>query len=376
MPMTDDAADRLIQGMADDVDALAAEAFRAAVADIQAGTPPRDAIERAFEAWGMQFSEALAAAFSELLSRSIGALQVRAMPIGDAPLSRRLYLHVQEVSEEAAAVVRRHAEGVQQARALALDLFDGYDPRRGVRRPLERRARADLPAALRQLVEHQGARDELADVFEKGQAAAARLKTRALRAAYLELFEAWKEGEADQALRWRLEVATREKSRYFGDRIARTELARAHQADVARSMLTDPDAEVVQVRLNPTHPVSDICDLHARADLFGLGRGCYPRARAPRPPYHPFCLCKLRSRPGLSVADAREVEAGPAEYLRSLSESEAGRVMGSRERALRVLAGESVDQVVNEGQDPFYRLLRLADPDATMQAVDRPTKGG
>lgn len=372
MALDDTAADRLIQGMSEQVDALTLAAFRAAVSDIEGGRAPREAVQAAFDAFGLGYSDALAASFGDLLSRSITSDQVRRMPIGDAPLSRRLYVMVQEVSEQAAAVVRQHAQGIQQARALSLDLFDGYDPAIGIRRPLERRALPDLPEALRVLVEHQGARDELADLWQSGQLQASRLKTRALRAAYLQAFEAWKDGAAQDAMRWHLEIATREKARYLADRIARTELARAHQADVARSLLADPSFDVVQVRMNPTHPAVDICDMHARADLWGLGPGCYPRAVAPRPPFHPFCLCKLRSRPSLSAASGRQVEAGEAEFLRSMPFYEAARVMGSRAKAERMLNGANLDDIVNEGQDPFYRLVRLADPDATAQAVDRP----
>ena len=92
--------------------------------------------------------------------------------------------------------------------------------------------------------------------------------------------------------------------------------------------------------------------MHARANLFGLGPGCYPKARTPRPPYHSFCWCRVRSRLDLEAVGAREVPGGEVAYLRSLSPDEAGRVMGSKARAARVMDGASVEAVTNAGKDP------------------------
>lgn len=237
-----------------------------------------------------RFVELMAEAFSALLLRSVGTAQVRAMRVGDITLSQHLYRHRRRVQAEVTALVREHAKGVQQAQALAMRLYDGYNPADGIRRPLEGAARARLPKALRTLTADPAARASLQRVVESGQAQAARLKTRGLRAAYEEAFEAWRAGAGQDALRRKLEVALREKNRMYAERIARTELARAHQAEVAEVFMRDASIEVVQVRLNPRHPIADVCDLHARADLYGLGPGCYPKAKAPRPPFHPHCL--------------------------------------------------------------------------------------
>ena len=174
-----------------------------------------------------------------------------------------------------------------------------------------------------------------------------------LRAAYSEAFEAWKDGAGQDALRRKLQIAQREKNRYFANRIAQTELARAHQARVAAEFMADETIDVLEVRINPRHPRADICDVqHARANLFGLGPGCYPKARTPRPPYHSFCWCRVRSRLDLEAVGAREVPGGEVAYLRSLSPDEAGRVMGSKARAARVMDGASVEAVTNAGKDP------------------------
>lgn len=359
----DDAADQIARRTASLVDRLARAAFARMWAALQAGgdISPRDAIQAVQVQFGRAFAEALAAAFSELLRRSVGVAEVRSMPVGGLSLSRHLYLHNADTSAQVLHLVRQHAAGVHEARALALRLYDGYTPQDGVVGPLEGRARASLPKALRELTADPAARQTLASLVERGQKQAARLKTRALRAGYTEALDAWAAGAGQAALKRKLEVAQREKNRYFADRIAQTELARAHQAQVAADLMTDDTIDVVQVRINPAHPKADICDLHARADLWGLGPGNYPKARAPRPPFHPHCWCRLRSRPSLSAAGAREVPGGEAAYLRTLAPGEAARVMGSAERARAVMGGRSVQSVVNDGRDPLYRLARVGD---------------
>ncbi len=172
-----------------------------------------------------------------------------------------------------------------------------------------------------------------------------------------------------EALRRKLDVALREKNRFFADRIAQTELARAHQARVAAEFMADPLIEVLQVLMNPAHPRTDICDLHARANLFGLGPGCYPKAKAPRPPFHPFCWCVLRSRPHISARHAKEVRGGEADFLRGLPPGEAAAVMGSKARAQSVLDGASVRSVVDAAKDPAYRTVLLGEPAAVTHAL-------
>lgn len=333
---------------------------------------PRDAIQAAQVEFGGGFADALAEAFSELLQRSVSTTEIRAMPVGDLSLSRRLYLHTVQTASEVVGLIREHGKGIQQARELSLRLYDGYDPQDGIQRPLEGRARALLPKALRSLTDDLPTRRTLTMLQVQGQEQAARLKSQALRAAYTEAFDAWKAGKGMDALKRKLEIAQREKNRFIADRIAQTELHRAHQAQVARELMDDDLTTVVQVKINPTHPRTDICDLHARADLWGLGPGCYPKPEAPRPPFHPFCRCKLKSRPSLNASMATRSPAGAAGYLRTLSDDQAARVMGSAERAARVLHGEPAELVINAGKDPLYRLVRVGDARAQEHALLKP----
>ena len=316
---------------------------------------PREAIAAAQAKFSGAFAAELAQAFSDLLQASIGTAQVLAMPVGEITLATRLYAHAQQVTNEVAALVREHAKGITQARELSRRLYDGYDPKDGIQRPLEGTARGELPKALRTLTEDMPARRELTALQVAGQQQAARLKSQALRAAYRESFTAWEDGAGQEALKKRLQVAQREKNRFLADRIAQTELSRAHQTEVAGLLMDDTETMVVQVRLNPAHPKTDICDLHGRADLWGLGPGNYPKTEAPVPPFHPFCWCRLRSMPSLSAANARRVEGGEAAYLASLGPVAAARVMGSHARARQVLEGEAARKVADAGKPKAYR---------------------
>lgn len=73
-------------------------------------------------------------------------------------------------------------------------------------------------------------------------------------------------------------------------RVFRTELNRAHGEAYGMAAERAPDFGGFRYLLSPGHPRPDICDLHASANLYGLGRGVYPdRGRLPWPA-HPNTL--------------------------------------------------------------------------------------
>ena len=279
--------------------------------------------------------------------------------VGNISLSASLYANAQQTANEVAALVRLHANGINQARDLAIRLYDGYHPGDGITRPLEGAARAKLPQALRQLTANATDRASLQAVYEQGMRYAANLKTEALKAAYLGALKTWDKDKGAAALARALDIAHREKTRYMANRIAQTELARAHQKAVAETLMADATIDVVQVLMSAAHPKMDVCALHAKANLFDLGPGCYPKGRGPVPPYHCFCRCRLRSRPDLQAAHAREKPGGEAAYLRSLSPKDAAKVMGGKPKLQRMLNGEKFDTVINSTKDPLYRLERM-----------------
>lgn len=357
-----DDVDPILDGMASDVSKLARGSFDDLMGLVAGETSV--AFDDVFElqkGFNSDFVGAMASSMSEVTGEAVSRSAVADMFIGQLKLSNRLYSNAGETARHVVALVNEHAKGVHQARVLALRLYDGYAPKDGVVRPLEGVARAELPKALRSLTAFPFDRKSLQSVYDEGVAYSKGLKTAALRASYLQSFEAWKDGKGEQILRKSLDIAYREKSRFMANRIAQTELARAHQDRQARALMADDSISVVQVLVSPGHVKLDICDLHARANLFKLGAGCYPKALAPKPVFHPFCRCKLRSRPDLDAGLAVAVPGGDAAFLSGLSVSEASAVMGSRDRLQRMLNGEALDDVVNAGKDKVYWLQRVGD---------------
>lgn len=72
-------------------------------------------------------------------------------------------------------------------------------------------------------------------------------------------------------------------------RVMRTEINRSHTKAYQRGAAADPASVGTKFQLSPRHPRVDICDMHARANLFGLGAGVYPHGRSPLPA-HPNTL--------------------------------------------------------------------------------------
>lgn len=365
--MTDESIDPLLDAQAAAIAAQAQLAMDTLLVLIASGIRPVQATRRVLGTFNGAFKAQLQQAFEQVLQSAVNAAQIVALPVSGLPLSARLYRQVQQTSMEVESLVKAHNKGMHDARALAIRLYDGYNPKDGIQRPIEQRSLATLPKPLRELLR--------ADVTLKGsyealltevQTAASRLKTQALKAAYTELIDKWIEGKGQESLARKLDVAFKEKTRYHANRIAQTELARAHQDKVGSELMQDDTIDVVQVVMAPKHPVTDICDYHAKANLFGLGPGCYPKAKAPKPTFHPFCRCVVRSRPDLSAVNAREVPGADVAYLRTMPLGEAARIMGSRDRLQRVLGGASIDDVLNAGINPEYHLKRLGQLDLSV----------
>jgi len=344
------------------IDAAAQTSYTELLRLIDSGMDAREAVRVVLESFAGDYVTALTKAFSAVMQTAILPPLVLTMRVGGVYLSKRLYAHTRRVQSEVAMIVRQHAQGLHDAKVLALRLYDGYDHRAGIKRPLEGAARAYLPKALRELTKNPRTRQSLTRLFEQMQAQAARLKSEPLKAAYMEMLEKWGQGKGREVLEKRLQIAEREKTRYMAERIAHTELARAYIDRAAHEILADESCEVVEVRLSGRHPRTDICDLHARADFWGLGPGLYPKAKAPKPPFHPHCWCRIVMRQDITVARALERGSAVREYLKSLPPAEAARVLGSRERLAAVMSGEDWEAVTQAVVRKEYRLTRVGDP--------------
>lgn len=358
---TDEAAQEIARKMSEAVDEQSRAMYKMAMEQIDAGTPIDVAMEAAQRQFVGQYATALAEAFNALLQLSVTSAQVLQMPVGEVRLSESLYANAQAVAAEVKVLVEQHARGMQSVRALALALYDGYSADGAAGRPIEGVSKAELPQPVRDLLRADRSGD-LADLLDEAKKAAQRPKTAALRAAYVELIDAWEAGAADDIIKRKMEAAVVEKTRYHATRIAQAELSLAHGRQRARDVMGDDALQAVRITLNPAHPTPDICDLHAGVNLYGLGAGVYPKALAPTPAYHPHCWCRVKAMYSVRVPD--DVTADPdavRRYLSGLAPSVARRVAGSRLRLTELLAAERYMDSINAGKPSEYHTILIGD---------------
>lgn len=188
---------------------------------------------------------------------------------------------------------------------------------------------------------------------------------RALKAAYTQLLEKAETGSR-KALDKAMEVAVNERSRYYAERIARTEISRAWSEGFWVKNYDDPDVVAVRWRLSSRHPAPDICDMHANVNLYGLGPGTYPKGANPPHPAHPHCTCNLSQvyEGEVDPAQAKFDPIAGVGYLRSLDDKKRQSLMGiDGEKAWK--QGESWQKNVRNwlGHDDPGAGVRLAKGD-------------
>jgi intein/homing endonuclease len=234
----------------------------------------------------------VAAAFGDVFAaRMAGALNIPVKAVIDMPLtgsnvklSKRLHDNAAETARTVDALMRQHQAAMMDARKLALQIYEGY----GFNEKellLTPRNRA-LPVALRNALHDPTWSRDLKALLARAPS----LKTPALKAAYMQALDALEKGAGQDRIDRMLDTAYQEKMRYFANRIAVTELHREYENQRADEYAAWDDLEYVQIRLSSKHPVTDICDLYAKQNKYGKGAGVYPKALAPRPPFHPHCL--------------------------------------------------------------------------------------
>ena len=217
-------------------------------------------------------------------------------------------------------VARTISEQIKKSasyRQASLAIFDGY--RQGGIIPVQ-----DVPKYLAEttaIARHASIpRDEILKMLKPIRRQIEKGTTAGMRAAYSQLVDAL-EAQNEKALNKAIYVATQERTRYFADRIARTEMARAYQDGFLLKWDNNDDCVAYQWKLSGRHPRYDICDLYAKANLHGLGAGVFPKDKVPRLPAHPHCMCFLK--PVIRGMIDNEtpidrIEEGGREYLGSV----------------------------------------------------------
>ena len=221
------------------------------------------------------------------------------------------------VREMVARTISEQIKKSTSYRQASLAIFDGY--RQGGVIPVQ-----DVPKYLAEtmaIARHASIpRDEILKMLKPIRRQIEKGTTAGMRAAYSQLVDAL-EDQNEKALNKAIYAATQERTRYFADRIARTEMARAYQDGFLLKWDNNDDCVAYQWKLSGRHPRYDICDLYAKANLYGMGAGVFPKDKVPRLPAHPHCMCFLKPViRGMmdNETPTERIEEGGREYLDSV----------------------------------------------------------
>ena len=289
------------------------------------------------------------------------------------PLSTRLHGLNNVMKATIGDVIKANMTEGTKAVKLARELYDGYNSSKVLNT-------AELPSYLQQLDKYakkaisEGVSPDIDTVRDYRQTLkrATRLvdgmsagTNKPLKAAYKQLLDAT-QGFSSESLKKAVYVAAQERSRYFAERIARTEIARAWGDGFLAETIEDPDVVAYKWGLSSSHPAFDICNFHANADLYGLGPGIYPKDRLPSYPAHPHCRCLLeevfKGEIDLNKGKDNNVEKLGRRYLEALDESQQTDLLGQK-GAQDFNKGEEWQQHLKNWQGHSNPVTRLVQSD-------------
>ena len=283
-------------------------------------------------------------------AKSISQAMSESWASDDLTLSKRLYRRSSTIRNEVADTIKQALKTNKTVKGLAKSIFDGYG--KGGIIP-----EASIPKFLSKLsdINISGeatpeAKRKERELLRSVKGKIARLDTPYVRAAYNEVAAAVEDGN-EIRLQKAIYSATQEKARYHAERIARTENARAYADGQMNRFLDDDDIVAFQWKLSSRHPRYDICDFYANADLYGLGKGVYPKDKFPRLPAHPHCMCHIKPLTELDIDVNKRynnLERAGLEYIKSLSKKHQEVLLGVNGRE-QVLTGKETWQNIARG---------------------------
>lgn len=252
-------------------------------------------------------------------------------------LSEKLHGTAEDMRKRISDTVKDQLRRNRNIRQIAEALYDGYHAGHVVRQQ-------QLPQYIQQLMalyrrskgnlsndEYDGIMKQLRGVLRQhDRLAEDGASYNHFRTSVMELVTAILE-QSDKAVQNALWAAAQEKSRYAAERIARTEGARAYYDAFMAQYEADDAVAAFQWKKSSRHPVFDICDLYADADLYGLGKGVFPKDKAPGLPAHPHCLCHyslIYASELEGKTEKDDVQAGGAKYLKTLTERQRESLLG------------------------------------------------
>lgn len=278
-------------------------------------------------------------------TKSISMAMAESWAADNLTLSSRLYGRSKVVKQSVADTLTQAFKTNKAIRDTAKSIFDGYG--NGGIIP-----EASLPKFINDLTKlnitgsstpeaKQLQRKVLRSVRDK----VSRLTTPGVRAAYTELTHAIDKGN-EERINKALETAVQEKTRYNAERIARTENARAYADGQVNRYMNDDDVVAYKWRLAARHPRFDICDFYANADLYGLGKGVYPKDKLPTLPAHPHCMCHIQPLTELDIQENKQhkgINQAGLDYIQTLTKPNQEVLLGVNGRNT-VLSGKGAWQ--------------------------------
>ena len=283
-------------------------------------------------------------------AKSISQAMSESWASDNLTLSKRLYRRSSTIRNEVADTIKQALKTNKTVKGVAKSIFDGYGEGGII-------PEASIPKFLHKLsdINISGeatpeAKRKQRELLRSVKGKIARLDTPYVRAAYNEVAAAVEDGN-EVRLQKAIYSATQEKARYHAERIARTENARAYADGQMNRYLDDEDVVAFQWKLSANHPRYDICDFYANADLYGLGKGVYPKDKFPRLPAHPHCMCHIKPMTELDIDVNKRhtnLEQAGLEYIKSLSKKHQEVLLGVNGRE-QVLTGKETWQNIARG---------------------------
>lgn len=266
-------------------------------------------------------------------SESISTAMQKAWAQDKLNLSTRLHTRGHAVRKEVGDILKATIGKGNTNKKIASELFN-----RGVIDT------AELPQFMDQVAKLpiETSAEEKRKLLRKVQSQVSKRTTAGLRAGYSEVIKAV-ESDNENKLAKAIEIATEEKTRYHAERIARTETARAYADGQVSRYKDDDDIVAFQWKLGTRHPVFDICDFYANADLYGMGKGVFPKDKVPTLPAHPHCMCRLKPIVDGMIDNSTpkdNINDGGMDLIKSLSVKEQERLLGVHGR-VAVLEGKA-----------------------------------
>ena len=272
-------------------------------------------------------AEAQRGGAADVEKKKLKAAMAKAWAEDGLTLSERTTHGSRWVVEQTTKTIEAAIKNGGSVMTLAKELFDGYGHDHVI-------PKQEIPKFMGKLVALS--KDYQGNAFKRALRDAQRnidkLSTQGLKAAYNGIIGAISKGNEEMVDK-AIYVATQEKARYFAERIARTEKARAYMDGVMYQYANDPDCIAFKWKLSSRHPCDDICDLYAHADLWSMGEGIFPKDKVPSLPVHPNCMCRLvpvfkgSSRLKSETPKDRILDGG-MEYIKSLSKPHRTSLLG------------------------------------------------